>query len=67
LDAVCDIAALRRAAIDAPRELLKKMAMSNDLSHFLVKLLWNGFAAGALVHTAVWLPILAGRKLPRKV
>ncbi len=41
--------------------------MSNDVSHLLVKLLWNGFAARALVHTAVWLPTLAGRKLPRKV
>jgi len=43
------------------------MAMSNDVSHPLVKLRWNGFAARALVHTAVWLPTLAGRKLPRKV
>src|SRR5258708_34026575 len=32
------------------------MAMSNDLSPLLVKLIWNGFAARALVHTAVWLP-----------
>jgi len=32
------------------------MAMSNDDSHPLVKLLWNGFSARALVHTAVWPP-----------
>ena len=43
------------------------MAMSNDISHPLVKLLWNGFAARTLVHTAVWLLTLAGRRLPRKV
>jgi len=30
------------------------MAMSNDLSHLMVKLLWNGFAARVLVRTAVW-------------
>src|SRR5260370_35631411 len=32
------------------------MAMSNDLLPSPVKVLWNGFAARAPVHTAVWLP-----------
>src|SRR6266568_4889728 len=38
-----------------PRKL-HKMAMShkNDVSHLLVKPLWNGFSARVLVHTTVW-------------
>ncbi len=43
------------------------MAKSNDVSHLLLELLWDGFAARALVHTTVWLPTLAGRRLLRKV
>lgn len=43
------------------------MAMSNDVSHLLVKLLWNGLVARAFIHTAVWLPTLADRRLLRKM
>jgi hypothetical protein len=55
------------AAAQPPQRKLKKMAMSNDVSHPLVKLLWNGISARALIHTTVWLPTLAGRRLLRKV
>jgi len=43
------------------------MAMSNDVSHPLVKPLCNGFATRALAHTAVWPSALLSRRLLRKM
>ena len=50
-------------ATDPPRGQLKEMAMSIDVSHLLVKLLWDGFAARALDFTTLWHPTMTGRLL----
>src|SRR6266567_4295279 len=56
LDRGCAIAGGRLVANAPMPRKLHKMAMShkNDVSHLLVKPLWNGFSARVLVHTTVW-------------
>jgi hypothetical protein len=54
-------------ATDPPRGQLKEMAMSTDVSHLLVKLLWDGFAARALALTTLWHLTMRGGRLLRKV